>query len=85
MVPIGNFELGHLLDTLRYLATLTPKSFGFVDNLLLDHVGLPHVLDLAVHLVIFLAGWVGGIVTIGTFLIEHSNMLKSYRVVGGSP
>ena len=29
-----------------------------VDNLLLDHVGLPHVLDLAVHLVNFF-GWIG--------------------------
>ena len=27
-----------------------------IDKLLLEHVGLPHVLDLAVHLVIFL-GW----------------------------
>ena len=34
-----------------------------VDNLLLDHVGLTHVLDLAVHLVIwFLAWWVEGII-----------------------
>ena len=28
-----------------------------INNLLLDHVGLPHVLDLAVHLVNFF-GWV---------------------------
>ena len=28
----------------------------FTDKLLLEHVGLPHVLDLAVLLVIFLAG-----------------------------
>ena len=28
------------------------------DNLLLDHVGLPLVVILAVHLVIFCAGWV---------------------------
>ena len=27
-----------------------------IDELLLEHVGLPHVLVLAVHLVIFLAG-----------------------------
>ena len=29
---------------------------GLIDKLLLEHVGLPHVLDLAVHLVIFF-GW----------------------------
>ena len=33
----------------------------------------------------FVWGLSQDIVTIGTFLIEHSNMLKSYRVVGGSP
>ena len=31
-----------------------------VDNLLLDHVGLPQVVIVAVHLVIF--GWVEGII-----------------------
>ena len=41
--------------------SLTQK-FWEVDNLLLDHVGLPHVLVLVVHLVIFGAGWVGGII-----------------------
>ena len=29
---------------------------GLIDKLLLEHVELPHILDLAVHLVIFL-GW----------------------------
>ena len=38
-----------------YPATLFLKVR--VDKLLLEHVGLPHVLDLAVHLVIFL-GWI---------------------------
>ena len=33
--PIGNWELGHLLDTLRYLATPTPKSFGLLITFLL--------------------------------------------------
>ena len=33
-----------------------------VDNLLLEHVGLPLVVILAVHLVIFCAGWVKGII-----------------------
>ena len=53
------------------------------DNLHLGHDGLPHVLDLDVYLVMFLACWVGGIIpiilTISTFLLEHSFMLKSYR------
>ena len=30
------------------------KKLGLIDKLLLEHVGLPHVLDLAVHLVNFL-------------------------------
>ena len=33
-------------------------KFLVVDNLLFDHVGLPHVLDLAVHLV-HLSTWIG--------------------------
>ena len=59
--------------------------FWVVDNLLLDHVGLPHVLDLAVHLVIFLAWWGSSqdILTLSTNQLEHSYMLKSYRWVGG--
>ena len=32
-----------------------------VDNLLLDHVGLPQVVIVTVHLVIF-SGWVEGII-----------------------
>ena len=35
--------------------------WGF-DNLLLDHVGLPLVVIVAVHLVIFGAGWAKGII-----------------------
>ena len=54
-----------------------------VKNLLLDHDGLPHVLDLAVRLIIFWLVGLGGsshdILTISTFLLEHSFMLKSYR------
>ena len=45
-------NLRHLIDTLRYFAT--PLLKVSVD--LLDQVGLPHVLDLAVHLVNFF-GW----------------------------
>ena len=33
------------------------KSTWLIDKLLLEHVGLPHVLNLAVHLVIFW-GWI---------------------------
>ena len=43
MIQIGYLDLGHLIDTLNYL---------------LDHVGLPHVLVLTVHLVNLL-GWMG--------------------------
>ena len=32
------------------------QNLGLIDKLLLEHVGLPHVLDLAVHLVNFF-GW----------------------------
>ena len=32
------------------------QNLGLIDKLLLEHVGLPHILDLAVHLVNFL-GW----------------------------
>ena len=38
------------------------QGFLVIDNLLLDHVGLPGVLDLAVNLVIFLSWWFGGII-----------------------
>ena len=50
MIPIGNLDLGHLTDTLNYLATLLLKV-GLIDKLLLEYVGLPHVLVLTVHLV----------------------------------
>ena len=33
-----------------------------IDNLLLDHLGLPQFVIVAVHLVIFFAGWVEGII-----------------------
>ena len=42
MIPIGNLDL----DTYSHFCKIM-----VVDNLLLDHVGLPQVLDLAVHLV----------------------------------
>ena len=35
---------------------LSYQNLGLIDKLLLEHVGLPHILNLAVHLVNFL-GW----------------------------
>ena len=57
-----------------------------IDKLLLEHVGLPHVLVLAVHLVNFF-GWMsqGGHseqLFFCTFLPEHSFILKSWGWVG---
>ena len=54
MILIGNLDLGHFIDTQNYLTTSTPKSWS-LDNLLLDHVGLPHVLILAGNFL----GWMG--------------------------
>ena len=48
-----------------------------VDNLLTEHVELPHVLDLAVHLV-QLTTWMDS-----TFSLEHSFMVKSCGLVLG--
>ena len=52
------------MDHSWYLATLLLKVR--VDKLLLEHVGLPHILDLAVHLVNFLAGWI----ILGTWILS---------------
>ena len=41
---------------------LDTGEFWVFDNLLVDHVGLPQVVIFAVHLVIFCAGWVKGII-----------------------
>ena len=55
---------------------------GLIDKLLLEYVGLPQVLDLAVHLVNFF-GWIsqGGhsepLLLLALFLPDHSFMLKS--------
>ena len=49
---LNNLDLDYLIDTLKYLATLTSKSY--FNNLLLDFVGLPHVLVPIVHLVHFI-------------------------------
>ena len=49
-----------------------------VDNLHPDHVELPHVLDLAVHLVQLMT-WMGRGGHTETFSLEHSFMVKSYQ------
>ena len=57
------------------------------DNLLHEHVELPHVLDLAVHLV-HLTTWMGRGGHPDTFFLKLSFMLKSYGWgvwVGGGP
>ena len=53
-----------------------------IDKLLLDHVGLPYVLDLTVHLVNFIGGMSQGghselLLLLALFLPEHSFMVKS--------
>ena len=58
MIRIGNLDLGHLIDTLNYLATPTPKSSRFLMTFSWLDVGLPHVLVLTFHLVNLL-GWMG--------------------------
>ena len=62
MIPIGNLDLQHLIGTLSHFTvpTTVPTNVWVVDPLLPDHVGLPHVPVLVVHLAIFWAGWVGG-------------------------
>ena len=42
----------------RYRKYYSPKSLWVFDELFFDHVGLPLVVILAVHLVIFCVGWV---------------------------
>ena len=41
---------------------LSFPKLGLIDKLLLEHVGLLNVLDLAVNLVNFLAGYVKGVI-----------------------
>ena len=54
MIQIGNLDLGRLIENIRYFAWLGYSHFKklfVVDDLLLDHVGLPpYVLVLVVHL-----------------------------------
>ncbi len=45
-------------------------KLGLIDKLLLEHVGLPQVLDLAVHVVNFLC-WMSQGVILSHFYYEH--------------
>ena len=40
MIPIGNLDFGHLIDTLTYLASPTPKSCRFCSCSILTALGL---------------------------------------------
>ena len=55
-------------------------KFWFVDNLLLDHVTLPHILDLTVHLVIFLVRLEGTFLLIVLF---YQSTPSCFKVIGG--
>ena len=66
-------------DHSRYLAT------GLIDKLLLKHVGLPHVLVLAVHLVNFF-GWMsqgGHSEQLLFFALFYQSTPSCLKVVGG--
>ena len=52
----SNFLAGWLEGIILGPWLLSLQKLGLIDKLLLEHVGLPQVLDLAVHLVNFL-GW----------------------------
>ena len=55
-----------------------------IDELLLEHVGLPHVLDLAVHLVIF--GWMrqgGHSEQLLFFALFYQSTPSCLKVMGG--
>ena len=56
-----------------------------IDKLLLKHVGLPHVLDLAVHLVNFLAGSVKGLNSEPLLLLAlfYQSTPSCLKVMGG--
>ena len=61
------------------------KKLGLIDKLLLEHVGLPHVLDLAwstwsIFSLDESRGSFWGTFTISTYLPEHSFILKGYVI-----
>ena len=57
----------------------SPKSYGFFDNLLLNHVGLRQIVIVAVHLVIFLLDRGDH----PEFLLFCQSTLSWLKVVGG--
>ena len=53
----SKFYVGWIKGIILGPQLLSLQKLGLIDKLLLEHVGLPHVLDLAVHQVIFF-GWI---------------------------
>ena len=51
MILICNLDMGHLIDTLKTTWLLPLLKVAVLENLLLDHVGIPNVLVLTVLLV----------------------------------
>ena len=60
-LPVPQISL-FLISNINLVYEKCPEYVLYFDNLLLDHGGLPLVVILAVHLVIFCAGWVKGII-----------------------
>ena len=78
---------GHPLQRIRIPRSWSqdlPNNLKFwvIDNLLLDHVGLPDILAIAVHLV-NLFGWINKGDYSKTFLLEHSLIIEIYGWGGG--
>ena len=69
MIQIGNLDLGHIIDTLNYLATPTPKSSMFLITFSWIMQDYPMSLFLLSTWSIFLAGRVKGII-LGTWLLS---------------
>ena len=62
-MPMKACNMKNKLDLILFLfplchSDLLSQKLWVVDNLLLDHVGLPQVVIVAVLLVIFIAGWI---------------------------
>ena len=62
MIPILNLDLGHLIDTLNYLATPTAKSCRFLITFSWIMKDYPMSLFSLSTWSIFWAGWVKGII-----------------------
>ena len=53
---ISKFLAGWIEGIILGTQLLSFQKLGLIEKVLLEHVGLPHILDLTVHLVNFLAG-----------------------------